>query len=381
MFIKFPPVRRPVPLGVHRAGTCRSRSWGDVGGFRLFHSGTEALAGALSLASRRCSSKKPQAILPAYGCPDLVAACLHAGLEPRLVDVTRNAWGYDLQKLKSAINDNTAAIVAVNFLGVGDQSEILSLICRERGFALVQDSAQALPDQPGGKWFGDYIVFSFGRGKPLNLLGGGALLIPSDEPQEAHLSRRSESVHEKILFSLKAAAFNFVTHPNIYWLASKLPGLNLGDTSYSALAERRKPRLIRMERIESALVRYSSNTSYSATKWRSVIEDWRRMGIEPLRCMPGAQADDQYLRLPLLARSAEQRDRILEALVSAGLGASSMYGAPLNRIRNIPMHVAAQGPFPNAEDLASRLFTLPTYELVRDSVVRRTNHVLLRAAT
>jgi hypothetical protein len=55
-----------------------------------------------------------------------------------------------------------------------------------------------------------------------------------------------------------------------------------------------------------------------------------------------------------------------------------MYSAALNRIDGIPREVALQSPFPSAELLAERLFTLPTHRWVSAQTVNRVS-VCLRA--
>src|SRR6185437_3404662 len=79
-----------------------------------------------------------------------------------------------------------------------------------------------------------------------------------------------------------------------------------------------------------------------------------------------------YLRMPLLAATPRIRERILDRLRAAGLGASAMYQVPLNRIADVPEGVRHQGPFPGAEALAARIFTLPTHDGVTPSVVDQT---------
>ena len=170
----LPPVRRPVPLGSRRASESLDNFF--VGhGVRVLGSGTQALALAIKDSAVRSRSSRPEVILPAYGCPNLIAASVHAGVRPRLVDIAKGQWGYDLDQLAAALSKDTVAIVAVNLLGVGDQADRLREIATPSAIPLIQDSAQHLPQDLPVSWRGEYIVFSFGRGKPLNLLRGGVL--------------------------------------------------------------------------------------------------------------------------------------------------------------------------------------------------------------
>lgn len=339
----------------------------------FYGSGTQALSSALALARRGRDSKRPlEVILPAYGCPDLVAASLYAGLEIRLVDVCPDAWGYDLAQLRAALCANTVAIVGVNMLGVGDQRTVLLSECAQHGVRLIQDSAQYLPDVAPSTWCGDSVVLSFGRGKPLNLLGGGALLSRTD-PIATFDATWREQMTRRILTSRAAAiAFNLATHRRVYPVTARLPGLKIGGTRYSPLRGcYQMPEDFRF-RIGSALSRFQLQENYSATPWMEALAEWQTMGLRLLSCDGDLKSDVQYLRLPLVAPSSKIRDIILARLNAAGLGASAMYEVPLNRIASVPEAIRRQGPFPGAESLAARLFTLPTHEGVTPRIITQT---------
>src|SRR5688572_15303179 len=176
----LPPVRRAVPLRDRDARDARAtlqRHFGDRHAV-LYGSGTQALAAAIINArdSRGLSATQGfEVIVPAYGCPDLVAARVFVGARARLVDTAVSGWGYDSRALCAAIGPRTAAILAVNLFGVGDDAASITPLAEARGIPLIHDSAQSFPLRPGRDLPGGLLVLSFGRGKPINLLGGGAL--------------------------------------------------------------------------------------------------------------------------------------------------------------------------------------------------------------
>ncbi|EQD44744.1 DegT/DnrJ/EryC1/StrS aminotransferase, partial [mine drainage metagenome] len=201
----------------------------------LYASGTAALARALARCAARATVGAPEAILPAYGCPDLVAACVHASVHPRLVDIAASGWAFDTDGLLGSLSSRTVAIVSVNLLGIPDGTLGLTDLCRRRGIALIQDSAQFLPRQPI-EWPGDYVILSFGRGKPLNLLHGGALIEPMSAIADSMSHPASDSFRDRLVNSSAAGlAFNFLTRPHPYRLLSCLPGTGLGQVDYKPL--------------------------------------------------------------------------------------------------------------------------------------------------
>ncbi len=223
MPFSLPPVRGVVSLGRDSSVDARG---GLAALFRgrqlhLHQSGTAALAVALLDAKLRQRAAAPEAIVPAYGCPQLVAACLHAGVRPRLVDTVAGGWGYDLPQLRAALSADCVAVLAVNLLGTGDQVEEILPLARASGALVIQDSAQHLPTAPT-EWPGDYVVLSFGRGKPLNLLRGGALAVPDARPPRRRIRPRAEvsrgtSKAAAVCSRAAGILFNTVTHPAVLW--------------------------------------------------------------------------------------------------------------------------------------------------------------------
>ena len=337
----------------------------------LYASGTAALAQALARCAARASVSAPQAILPAYGCPDLVAACIHAAVSPRLVDVASSGWSYDPDDLSRNLSSHTIAIVSVNLLGITDETPGLADLCRRRGIALIQDSAQFLPRQPT-EWPGDYVILSFGRGKPLNLLHGGALIEPADAVANPVPHPARDHFRNRLLNSSPAAlAFNFLTRPYPYGILSRLPGNGFGQVVYEPLRNPSPLPPSNWARVDAAFHQYQRQRSYDRQIWTPALAEWASLDIRPL--LPVASLfESEPLRLTLLAPDRASRDALVNRLSRAQLGASRLYGTDLAHIAGVPPDVRNQGPFPHAAALADTLFTLPTHSLVSERIVRQT---------
>ena len=373
----LPPVRRRVPLLGKARLVQRQSVAAQLGGqdLALFASGTHALTQVLRHARRSARAGQTRVLIPAYGCPDLVTACDGAGVDPVLVDTAADSWGYDLRALEAVTDGQTLAIIAVNLLGCGDDIRNLLPFARASNVALIQDSAQHLPRAPG-PWSGDYQVLSFGKGKPLNLLGGGAALGVTSAtglPSAPWLHRLQGS-------RLAAGLFNFLTDPLIYPWLLRVPGMAIGATRYSPPSMLTAPRPQLLQQLASALPSYCHTASYRLSPYLPYLQSWRQYGLSMLQ---GPDADlpltaHEPLRLPLLADNRESRDSLVATLSAAGFGATAMYQHPLNEIAAIPDSIATQGPFPNARRLADRLFTLPTHLGVTERTVQAIDWCLQR---
>lgn len=339
-----------------------------------FGSGTEALAAALRSLRERSPSARPEVIVPAYGCPDLVSASLYAGLQVRLVDNSPERWGYDEAGFLEALSDDTAAVLSVNLLGVAERSELIRrFVPTDR---VVADSAQSL-QLPIDTTAGEFVIISFGRGKPLNLLGGG-LLVTNAAGKLPVVTTSRAWIKDWMSSSWPAGfLFNQLTRGWLFSLISHVPGSNLGSTRYEQLEAIRTLPNRALSRIGPGLRDYATSPGYCSDVWASVFSRWRTLGLAELVGADGAQGARNRLRLALLAPTREVRNALVRNLSAAGLGASEMYRRPLPEIENVPASIASQGPFPNASALADRLFTLPTHDLVDKNAINRADEIVL----
>jgi dTDP-4-amino-4,6-dideoxygalactose transaminase len=98
-------------------------------------------------------------------------------------------------------------------------------------------------------------------------------------------------------------------------------------------------------------------------------------GFRPLACPAGSSPI--YLRLPLLAADRGLRDCALDRLRTAGIGASPYYPAAVCDIPGIEAHLAsASAHCPVAENVASRILTLPTHPFVAPRDLARMAEIL-----
>ncbi|MCK4707748.1 MAG: DegT/DnrJ/EryC1/StrS aminotransferase family protein, partial [Gammaproteobacteria bacterium] len=199
----------------------------------FYNSGAESLAAAIKSIVSCKEIDKPEVILSAYACPELVSAILYAGAKPVLIDVEYQRPWVSLSELREKISENTVAIIAVNLFGIPERLREISEICKQSNLCLIEDSAQAFPDISDNRfWQGDFIVLSFGRGKPVSTLGGGAVLCNNDDlkkglPKEGLVFKYRKRV-EFIQYRLKIFIYNLLLHPRLYFIPNSLPFLKLG---------------------------------------------------------------------------------------------------------------------------------------------------------
>jgi len=329
----------------------------------LVSSGTAALT--LTLMGLRSSSRRTEVVIPAYTCPSVPAAVLKAGLRPVLCDINPSTFDFDHALLERTLNGDTLCVVAHHLFGIPSDIERVRALCRTRGIFVVEDAAQAMGVESNGRslgTLGDIGIFSLGRGKSITC-GSGGIIVTSYAQIADAIGRRcrelSASPLAEVLKDFAQLVFMAMfIRPRLYWLPAALPFLRLGQTIF--------PKDVALKGLSGMKA--------------GILREWRTRLIESSRIRSEATAyfsqrlsiglangpSHPYLRLPILAATPIERDRIYSLSQRQGLGLSIAYPTPVNEIPE--MGVAFNGHrFPSARRVAEHLLTIPTHHWLSEN--------------
>lgn len=201
--------------------------------------------------------------------------------------------------------------------------------------------------------------FSLGRGKNVTA-GSGGIVVTNSEQIGAALATEYRNLErpgpgQEVADLVRVALMALFVHPALYWLPAGLRFLRLGETRF----EPGFP-VLRLSRVSAGVSRNWRERLVAAneTRIRAARYFGRRLRLPN---MDGTEIP--YLRVPVLMRSREERDKAYAAGTRRGLGISLMYPTPINEIEAIRGHFNGQS-FPAAGMLAERLLALPTHHLV-----------------
>ena len=272
----------------------------------------------------------------------------------------------DLDQVAALVNPQTVAIVAVSLFGIPERMQALRQLASGSAAVLIEDSAQAFPHTDAGDfWQGDLVVVSFGRGKPVTLLGGGAVLYRDSRfaalLPDAGMREDSQAGHPLAL-RLQATLYNRLLSPRLYWIPQALPFLHLGETRYQPLKRIAPMDTARRALLPANIEGYRQDTSDTRAAIAGVISELAGEGADiidlPAAC--GMPSSRRLLRYPLLVER-KVRDAAFTRLRQAGLGVSCMYGAPLPDIPGMEARLAGIGRLEGAHDFAARVLSLPVF--------------------
>jgi len=166
-----------------------------------FNAGRTALYVALQALRLKPGN---EVIVPAYTCAIVFEIVLRLGLKPVFVDVDRETYNINPEKIPEAITPATKAIIPVHLFGRPCDMDCICEISNKYGLFIVEDVAQALGAEFKGKKvgaFGDLAIFSFGAGKSITGGEGGAMAVNNEE-----LAEWVAQIHSKL------------PSPNLQWV-------------------------------------------------------------------------------------------------------------------------------------------------------------------
>jgi len=266
--------------------------------------------------------------------------------------------------------------VVANLFGLAEPIEAVVEIAGRSGCAVVDDAAQSLGARdesgPAGAR-GDAGVLSFGRGKPVCALGGGAL-VGSPAGAGAPPAPSPPSPRPGAALA-RALAWDVASRAPIFRMLAAIPALHIGETIFDPDIE--------VEAISGAalclLGPALAGLEADAERRRRIALDLaaRLAAGSPWRPLLAARPEGGvYPRLTLLAPDETTRDRALARLTRIGAGASALYPSSLDRVPGLAGHLADAAPQPRARALAARIVTLPTHGRLRGARLRAALAVL-----
>ncbi|MFW8600775.1 DegT/DnrJ/EryC1/StrS family aminotransferase [Desulfobacterota bacterium M19] len=335
----------------------------------LLSSGKAALTLILT-ALHHLYPDRNEVLIPAFTCYSVPAAIKKTGLQVKLCDTGIKSLDFDKKQLKRIIQTDKKGkkilcVLVTHLFGCpADFTALKQIIGQD--IPIVEDAAQAMGGEINGRkigTLGDVGFFSLGRGKALSTMEGGAIISKRLDlnAELNHLTKdlKTYTFSNRIKLTIKAAITTLFQHPVLFWLPKSLPFLRLGETLY----EDNFPLRI----ISPVQRRLAENWQKRLRRHQEAREKnilfWKKHLPAAMSIIDPDHQSCSLIRLPVLARSPAERNKICAGSERCGLGVMTTYPAPINEIPEIAAEFSGQ-QFPNAKNLSERLMTLPVHEYV-----------------
>jgi len=350
--MRHSPAGRRIQAGVFQppASHDNASRWSPVAA-RYFDSGTSALSvGIAEALASRGKSGPAEVLLPAYACPNLVAAAVHAGASHRFVDFRAGGSAPSADDLSANLAAGHISVI-VDFCGV-------PAISGSSG-DLIHDMAQShAPFLAGWTPLARRTVVSFGRAKPVSLTLGGALLGDSGAAPVTPDEVKSASIQHR------ARIYNLSLDPRVFGVLARLPFLGIGDTRYQPLSGVRALAGDYPALVAAAVREFRLQQAAAVEGTRSALRFATEQGLTLPFDVNLLPADLPLWRLPVLLDDAAQAEAFANA--AAAFGVSRLYRKTLPEFLGVDSETA-RSRWPNAWHLSRTLVTLPTHGRLGDA--------------
>jgi dTDP-4-amino-4,6-dideoxygalactose transaminase len=271
-----------------------------------------------------------ECILPANTFVATAEAVWRAGATPVLVDcVSDGTFLIDTAAIEAVVTERTRAIIPVHLFGQSAAVEEIRPLADRIGAVIIEDAAQAQGARRNGTsvgGLGDAAATSFYPGKNLGAYGdAGAVLTQSDD-----LATRMRVIRD---------------HGSPRKYEHEVPGVNSRLDSLQAVVLSAK-----LRRLEG----WNAARRAAAARYDELLSGLADVGL-PRTLMGNEHVWHLYVvRVP-------DRDRVLKELHAAEIGAGIHYPVPVHLTPAFAYLGYTGGAFPNAEQAAGQILSLPLF--------------------
>ena len=333
----------------------------DVDHCILGESARALLFKLLEALKNKDGGQRDEVLIPGYTCYSVAAAVAKADLKIAVYDLDPNTLHPDLDSLENAISEKTLAVVTQHLFGMLAPIDELKRIAEKSGACLIEDAAQAFGKVDSGKTpriLCDFGLFSFGRGKPLPVGGGGALV--SNDHSEFFNEIAFDCQENGYKQTVLSAATQIISKPAFYWIPEMLP-LGLGETVFDPD--------FHVKGMSKALERISVNALSvldQLNAHRRRLSDVYSEHLTDNCLILNTKDATSIIRFPVSLPNAILTNEMKR------LGIRKMYPKAIADEKPIKPYLKAdQNPTPGAAEIAEKLFTLPTHMGIHGNLARR----------
>lgn len=340
-------------------------------GCAIGSSGRVLLSSLLRLLHERDSGHRNEVLIPGYTCYSVAASVVRAGLKISVYDLDPSTLHPDMDSVRGAAGNKTLAVISQHLFGVPTPLSDLAVIAKKTGAYLIEDAAQALGGSINGMALGlqgDFGLYSFGRGKPLPVGAGGALV---GKNKNVLATIAENTTRGGYLNLISTALSRIISNPAFYWLPEKLP-LGLGTTVFDPTF----PILPIPDTVAKLILTAAPFLSSFNTHRRNIAAVYSStLNTKCLLPVPH-EAEPVFVRFPVIAGN------LTLARDLTRLGVRRMYPEAISKEKTIkPFFIDNLGPTPGAVEIAANLIVLPTHSGIHSelaqyiaSIVKRQYH-------
>lgn len=287
-----------------------------------------------------------EVIVPACSWISTSETVSFVGAKPVFVDIDRQTYLIDPEKIEAKITDKTKAIIPVHLHGQAADMTRIMAIAEKHNLLVLEDCAQAHGATWNGKkvsTFGHAATFSFYPGKNLGAYGDAGAMTTNDK--DLAVMVRMIANHGQL------KKHNHVMEGR----NSRLDGLQ------GAILSAKLPHV----------------DAWTEARQRHAATYNRLLAGSGLKTPTVANAATHVYHVYVIEVPA--REQIIQALDEAGIAHAIHYPVPLPFLKPYADQQATPADYPAAHDAHTKILSLPMYPEMTDDMIQYVVNVLLKA--
>lgn len=305
-------------------------------------SGTDALLVALMVLGIK---PRDEVIIPAYSFFATAGVVSRLGAVPVFVDVDLDDYNIDPALIEARLSDRTRAIMPVHLYGQCAEMDEINRIAARHGIPVIEDAAQAVGAEFGGKRagaLGTMGAFSFFPSKNLGAFGdAGAVTAEDDRLAEMLVDYRVHGMRPKYFHHAVGGNFRI-------------------DALQAAILH------VKLAHLDA----WSDGRRRNAKIYQTLFEEAKLIDriVLPKEMPRRHHVFNQYV--VRFTEGREVRDRVLNHLKSAGIGCEIYYPLTLPQqecFRDLP---GVHDAYPNSDKAAAGTMAIPIYPELTEGQLR-----------
>ena len=276
--------------------------------------------------------------------PATINVIEHVGAKPVFVDVKRNTFNIDENKIEAAITSDTKAIIPVHLAGRPCEMETILSIAKKYDLKVIEDAAHATESYYSGNKIGntgDVTCFSFYVTKNIVTGEGGMLTTNNNEI--------AEMVRTRSLHGISKDAWNRFSDKGYSHYETKYPGYK-----YNMIDIQASLGIHQLNRVdESLLIRNKHWDQYN-----QAFKNLDEIDI-PLEQKNIVHARHLYTIILRLKTLKINRDQFIIELKNRNIGSGIHYTAVHLHQYYKHKYSYKKGDYPNSEWISERTISLP----------------------
>lgn len=341
-----------------------------------YESGKQALKSIMQ--ALKLLSQKTKVIVQSYTCFSVAKVLADSNLDIVVLDTDPETLDYNYDELVEHVDADTLCIISTHLFGTSADIRRAKNLARKYDAYLIEDAAQKQYSIPEERSVADATIYSFGRGKPISLMGGGILGINNEMIRHVFQNHDifvNHTIDYGVSTIIRMLLNDVLTHPAVYRVPAQIPFLGIGNTVYPAIIENgclnKFQRCFLGRKLQQLGNEYAKRKKIACAYTKVVAAAGANVSI-----IHSTGNDYSPHRYPFYLKMAYHELTPRQSFKAKNNGIVRMYPYGINRLTQLKNKITVSSTYNGEKFISDHLVTAPTHHYVNDTNIEHITSVM-----